>query len=406
MTHTVIITLLFYVAVTLATAHSISNESVLPIILVPGDGGSQLEAKLHKPAVVHYLCEKTTNDFFSLWLNLELLVPVIIDCWIDNMKLVYNNQTRTTSNSDGVEIRIPGFGNSTTVEWIDPSMASEGAYFKDIANTLVPLGYERNISIRGAPYDFRKAPNENQQYFVDLKKLVEETYGLNGNKQVIFLAHSMGALMTLHFLQMQTQSWKDKHIRALVTLSGAWGGSLKALKVYMVGDDLGSYVLRESVLKEEQITSPSLAWLLPSTLFWHPDEILVQTDKKNYTVEDYKAFFKDISYPVAWEMRKDVEKYSLEFQAPGVEVHCLHGYGVNTIERLVYKPGGFPSAYPDFLYGDGDGTVNKRSLEGCLHWQGKQKQKVYHQTFPGVDHMNVLRDIRVLGYLKSLLNKL
>lgn len=43
--------------------------------------------------------------------------------------------------------------------------------------------------------------------------------------------------------------------------------------------------------------------------------------------------FRAIEYPMGWEMRKDVERYSVEFQAPDVEVHCLHGYGVNTINR-------------------------------------------------------------------------
>lgn len=75
------------------------------------------------------------------------------------MRLVYNNKTRTTSNSPGVKTRIPGFGNTSTVEWIDPSKASAGAYFKDIANMLVNFGYERNLSLRGAPYDFRKGPS-------------------------------------------------------------------------------------------------------------------------------------------------------------------------------------------------------------------------------------------------------
>lgn len=76
------------------------------------------------------------------------------------MKLVYNNVTRTTSNSPGVTIRIPGFGNSTYVEWIDPSRASAGSYFKDIASMLCDLGYVRNSSLRGAPYDFRKGPSK------------------------------------------------------------------------------------------------------------------------------------------------------------------------------------------------------------------------------------------------------
>ncbi|XP_021917685.1 group XV phospholipase A2-like isoform X3 [Zootermopsis nevadensis] len=326
--------LLLSLSVSMSSAFFVvKRQEITPVILVPGDGGSQVEAKLHKDRVVHYLCEKTTQDFFNIWLNMELLVPLVIDCWIDNMRLVYDNVTRMSSNSKGVEIRIPGFGNTTSVEWLDPSEASPGAYFKDIANALVALGYERNVSLRGAPYDFRKAPNGNGEYFVRLKALVEETYGINDNQRVIILAHSMGGPMSLHFLHSQSKSWKDKYIRALVTLSGAWGGSVKALKVFAVGDNLGSYVLRESILREEQITSPSLAWLMPSSLFWNPDEILIQTDEKNYTTKDFKEFFEAIDYPVGWEMRKDVEKYSVEFQAPDVEVHCLHGFGVDTINR-------------------------------------------------------------------------
>ena len=135
-------------------------------MIVPGDGGSQIEAKLDKPAVVHYVCSKKTDYWFSLWLNMELLVPIVIDCWVDNMKLYYDNVTRKTSNSPGVQIRIPGFGNSTSVEWIDPSKASPGNYFATIADTISSFGYERDVTLRGAPYDFRKAPSK---YFVEKK---------------------------------------------------------------------------------------------------------------------------------------------------------------------------------------------------------------------------------------------
>ena len=72
----------------------------------------------------------------------------------------YDNVTRTTHSPEGVTIRVPGFGNSSTVEWLDPSHASQGSYFKDIANILVELGYRRDDgSLRGAPYDFRKGPS-------------------------------------------------------------------------------------------------------------------------------------------------------------------------------------------------------------------------------------------------------
>ena len=74
--------------------------------------------------------------------------------------------------------------------------------------------------------------------------------------------------------------------------------------------------------------------------------------------------------------------------------------------RISYKPNSFPDGYPDFLYGDGDGTVNRRSLEGCLMWDGKQKQKIYHQTFSNLDHMNILHDKRILNYIQELVGNI
>lgn len=120
-----------------------------------------MEARLNKPDSIHYYCEKNA-DFFNIWLNPKLLVPLAIDCWIDNVRLIYDPKTRTTSNPPGVTTRIPGFGTPDVVEWLDPSITRSlaGAYFKDIANVLVNRGYRRNVTLRGAPYDFRKSPSK------------------------------------------------------------------------------------------------------------------------------------------------------------------------------------------------------------------------------------------------------
>jgi len=42
--------------------------------------------------------------------------------------------------------------------------------------------------------------------------------------------------MSAIFLRKQSEAWKDKYIRALISLNGAWAGSVKALKVYAVGE--------------------------------------------------------------------------------------------------------------------------------------------------------------------------
>lgn len=75
--------------------------------------------------------------------------------------------------------------------------------------------------------------------------------------------------------------------------------------------------------------------------------------------------------------------------------------------RLNYK-GDFKTT-PTLVTGDGDGTVNARSLKACEKWTGTkaQREKTIHSIeLPGADHMGVLSDKRVLKYiLDVLINK-
>lgn len=124
-----------------------------------------------------------------------------------------------------------------------------------------------------------------------MKQLVEETFEMGSQQRITLLVHSMGGPMSLVFLQRQTKEWKDKYIKQVISLAGAWAGSAKAIKVFAIGDDLGSFALSGSVLRPEQISSPSLAWLMPSPYFWKSDEILVTTRDKVYKMSNLNEFF-------------------------------------------------------------------------------------------------------------------
>ena len=96
---------------------------------------------------------------------------------------------------------------------------------------------------------------------------------------------------------------------------------------------MDSFFLSGKILKEEQITNPSSAWLLPSPLFWKANEVLVETPTRVYTMSQLEQFFTDIDYRIGWEMRKDTLKYTNNFGAPEVELHCIYGDGVDTVEK-------------------------------------------------------------------------
>ncbi|KAH9528645.1 hypothetical protein DERF_002567 [Dermatophagoides farinae] len=367
--------------------------------LVPGDGGSQLEAKLNKSSVPHYFCDRQTMDYFSVWLNLELLVPFIIDCWVDNMKLIYDNRTRTTHDNDGVQIRVPGFGNTTTVEYVDPSRLPISGYFgRMVEHFVVDFGYERGQNIRGAPYDFRKAPNELQDYLKSVKKLIEQTYRMNGERRVAIICHSMGCLVMLKFLNDQQQKWKDHYVQSFITLGGPWGGSVKSIKAFISGDNFGVIVAPSLTIRDDERTFPSLAYLLPNDNVFDTDRVLVETKQRKYSIKNYQQLFHDIDYNVGYNMWLDVRNITYDLTAPGVEVYCIHGIGHDTINKLIYDKNQFPDQQPDRIeYGDGDGTVNEESLSACKHWHHKQKQPVHYLPIHDMDHMRLLSDQNIMA---------
>lgn len=288
------------------------NLCILILLTVPGDGGSQIEAKLDVKNAAHSYCVKKTDDFFNIWLNREYLVPFAIDCLVSHLRLVYNNDTRKTVNSDGVTTRVPGWGNTSSVEWIDPTQGADGAYFVNLANALVRNGYKRGVSLFGAPYDFRKGPSkksgvgivgrfnkiwfkfpdEDAEFRSQLKELVEQVFASNNNTAVTLIVHGAGGPKLLHFLQEQSQEWKDKHVKRMVSLNGAWGGTVQSIETYTVGDDFGLPYIEPSSIGNMEKTYPSLARMMPSPLFWKPHSVLAKTRNRVYTLENVHQFFK------------------------------------------------------------------------------------------------------------------
>ncbi|XP_035654679.1 phospholipase A2 group XV-like [Oncorhynchus keta] len=371
-----------------------------PVVLIPGDLGNQLEAKLDKPSVVHYICYKKTDVYFTLWLNLELLVPVAIDCWIDNIRLIYNRTTRQTEAPPGVDVRVPGFGQTFSLEYLDPSKRDVGMYFVTIVQSLVEWGYTRDDDVRGAPYDWRKAPNENKAYFLSLQQMIEEMAEKAGCP-VVLIAHSMGNMYTLYFLNHQPQAWKDRYIKAFVSLGAPWAGVAKTMRVVASGDNNRIPVISSLKIRSQQRSAVSTTWLFPYAHSWPVDQVLIQTPTTNYTVKDYQRFFKDIDFEDGWEMRQDTVPLVSALEPPGVAIHCLYGSGVPTAEGFLYT--NFPDTDPTLILGDGDGTVNLLSATQCKRWIGHQNQPVHMLELEGNEHVAMLLNFTTVAYIKTVL---
>lgn len=78
-------------------------------------------------------------------------------------------------------------------------------------------------------------PDENKDYFLALQRMIEEMAHKAGGP-VVLIAHSMGNMYTLYFLNQQPQAWKDRYIKAFISLGAPWGGVAKTLRVLASGE--------------------------------------------------------------------------------------------------------------------------------------------------------------------------
>lgn len=53
--------------------------------------------------------------------------------------------------------------------------------------------------------------------------------------------------------------------------------------------------------------------------------------------------------------------------------------------------------------GDGDGTVNLRSLAACSEWKTAQTQNISIYKVRGVNHLDILNNQLIFDYIKSIL---
>ncbi|XP_062317813.1 phosphatidylcholine-sterol acyltransferase [Osmerus eperlanus] len=377
-----------------------ASNSTPPVIIVPGNLGNRLDAKINKPTLVHWMCYKKTDDFFPLWIDLNMFMPIGIDCWIDNIRIVYNKTTRRSSNAPGVEVRVPGFGKTYPIEFLDTNRLA--GYFHTMVQHMVNMGYVRNETVRGAPYDWRVAPNENEEYFAQLKALVEEMYK-EYQQPIYLMGHSMGCNYVLYFLNQQPQAWKDHYIKAFISLGAPWGGAIKTLRVMASGENDGIPLVSNIKIREEQRMTTTNSWMLPTEEAWPKDHVFISTPTVNYTNQNYQRFFTDINFEDGWYMLEDTKNLTAGLPAPGVEVYCFYGVGLPTPVTYIYDEE-FPNADPvDFLYDDGDDTVDSRSMGLCKRWINQQDKPVHVTEFNGMPHLDMVFDHKVLNLIQRIL---
>ncbi|KAG2542374.1 hypothetical protein PVAP13_9NG852502 [Panicum virgatum] len=218
-----------------------------PIVLIPGLSCPDLEARLtdaYRPLKPG--CSRVEGEgWFGLWTNRTWELDVErAECFVEQMRLVYDPVLGDFRNLPGVETRVPYFGSAAGSGSKIPTHPEfcMGA----LRSALGRLGYREGETLFGAPYDPRYAPPMPGQtsqfysrYFRQMARLIEDASERNNGRPAIVLGHSFGGAVALEFVRNAPLQWRDRFVKHLITVAPTWsGGYVRPLTAFVSGLDL------------------------------------------------------------------------------------------------------------------------------------------------------------------------
>ncbi|XP_052134056.1 lecithin-cholesterol acyltransferase-like 1 [Oryza glaberrima] len=282
-----------------------------PIMLLPGNGCSQLDAELTE----HYEP--------SPWAPL---------------RVVYDRAVTDYRNIARVWTHVVSFGTTRGFGSDDDPSDPESLRVSQQAEALGRISYKEGENLFGAPYDSRYVaapPGMPAMAFAactaDLRCLVEHASRKNGGKPVILVTHSKGA----HGIVVAMQSLAAS-----------------------------AYAAPGSLARTERSYGTVFAALPSPNVFGGAP--LVVTRRRNYSAHNISEFLVVVGFSgeEVKLYRTRVLPVNSGLRAPCVPMTAVYGAGVPTPEQLVYWDGDFSKA-PEVVYGNGDGAVN---LVSVLAW--------------------------------------
>ncbi|KAL4577010.1 hypothetical protein LXL04_013111 [Taraxacum kok-saghyz] len=205
----------------------LKNEGLTPlhpVVLVPGIVTGGLELWEGRPCSHGLFRKRLWGGSFTEVLKRPL-------CWLEHLSL----DDETGLDPPGIRVRpVTGL---VAADYFAPGYFVWAVLIENLAK----IGYEgKNMYM--AAYDWRLSFQNTEvrdQAFSRLKINIELMYVTNGNKKVVVVPHSMGAIYFLHFMKWVEAEppigggggpgWCDKHIQAIMNIGATFLGVPKAV---------------------------------------------------------------------------------------------------------------------------------------------------------------------------------
>lgn len=405
-----IIPLLILVAICgpilVASNNTAVDTTLPPVFYLPGYGASKLFATINATEFIPPSCV-SCNVPVGESFDIESVVNGDA-CVTDLLTMIFDPATGNYNYPPGIRVFVENIGSFATI-------SSNNYVFPKY---LESWGYQEGLNLYGVPYDYRLMSDRSftaAGFIQEVKQLVEKVYTLNGNRRVFFVGHSNGGPTMYAFLQssLLNVDWKKKYVAGMIGLSGNFLGQMNAIYDYTYDENtheqnmVGSW---EGAMGS--ITGGGYAAVadvpIITTYVGTPSE-------RNYTakMEDLVQLFED-SGRKDWAQQlrmlngiaPSTENTMDRSRHPEVDVFCLYGSEVKTTYGFQFATGMMDAEEINTLYMKGDGDQDHFDNAFCNTWKDQPQGNNYRfeaQAFPGVHHMQMISNPKVLSTVKDIL---
>ena len=208
--------------------------SLKPVILVPGTYASVLQFTGSNSDLQWY-CPKEF-DHETVWVAEEYFIPPVLNCLTQWIAVKYDNKTNTQTSMSGYDVDVLDFGHVSGVTHLDRFVFNISfiPYFSKLVKVFHNHGYADDITIFGAPHDWRFGISNQEVLWPRLKDLIETVHKSTGEKAIL-LGHSFGGFVVHHFISIiapsrYSEEWLKEHVDRGIELSPSFGGAGSAVE--------------------------------------------------------------------------------------------------------------------------------------------------------------------------------